>query len=297
MRGPRGVARPPAHHQPHARARAVERRPRERRRALVVVRERVDEVRPDDPLLRDHRAQVGVRQEGRLLRARARVRLPHRQLGPRVVAIGTRRAIERDRLQLRAAAGFDLQGQIVALIPGDVDRRARHVRAAEEVGLVLARVVAARRAVAIREPADRRGQVQVLIAAQLRPQQLEECLVDAQVRLQTAVARIGQVVRRDLDLRLDPIVAVLEVELGPRPDQAVRVAPVDVVRVRHQRRRAQLRPRIAAVRILRRRRAPRHAHRRAEVAGHLELPLRARLRGDDRRGLGGRREAPADLRV
>ena len=124
------------------------------------------------------------------------------------------------------------------------------MRAAEEVGLVLAGVVAARRAVTVGEAADRGGQVQVLVAAQLRPQHRDVRLVDAQVRLQPPVARIGQVVRRDLDLRLHPIVAVVEVQLGPGGDEAVRVAPVDVVRVGDQRRRAQLRARIAvAVRM------------------------------------------------
>ena len=80
-------------------------------------------------------------------------------------------------------------------------------------------------------------------------------------------------------VRLDAVVAVLEVQLGPGADEAVRVAPVDVVRVGHHRRRAQLRARNRRRRCIassrRRRRAPRHPHRRAEVTRHLELPLGA----------------------
>jgi hypothetical protein len=92
------------------------------------------------------------------------------------------------------------------------------VRAAEEVRLVLAGVPAARRAVAVRETAHREVEAPVL-AAHARERQHEVCLVDSQVGLEAPIARIGDVVRRDLDRGLRAIVAVVEVELTPRRDE------------------------------------------------------------------------------
>ena len=144
--------------------------------------------------------------------------------------------------------------------------------------------------------------MQVLVAAQLGPEQREVRLVDAQVRLQPPVARIGQVVRRDLDRRLHAVVAVVEVELGPRARPGCwcsasrcswRRGPAAAcgAACRISRRNCRSRRRLGSWS-----RAPREPHRRAEVAGHVELPLGARLRGDHRRRLGGRRHAAADLR-
>ena len=136
-------------------------------------------------------------------------------------------------------------------------------------------VVPPRRAVAVRVRARDQRQPRVL-ADELRPGHRQERLVDPEVRFQPPVTRVGDVVRRDLHRRLHPVVAVVEVQLRPGADHAVRVAPVDVVRVRHQRRRPELRPRVPrrpGVEVLRRRRSPRKAQRRPEVPRHVELPL------------------------
>ena len=235
--------------------------------------------------------------ERRLLRHRPRVGLPGGEHLVRVVhrrqPLG--RAVERDRLQLRAEPLLDEEGPVVGVV-AEVEGVPGGVRPAEQIGLVLAAVVAPRRAVAVGEPAHRRHQVEVLVARELGPVHRDERLVDPEVRLHPPVAGIGEVVRGDLDGRLDPVVAVVEIELGPGGDQAVGVAPVDVVGVGDHGRRAELRPGVAAVRVGGGGRPPRHAERRPEVTGHVELPLRARLGDDDGRGLGRRRDPPAHLR-
>ncbi len=242
-------------------------------------------------------AQVGVPKERRLLSHRTGVRLPRRKLLVGVVlrACSLGRAEERDRLQLGAAATFRLQAEGVGKIPAQIQGGASDVGAAEEIRLVLAAVVPSSRSVPVGEATDRRDEVEVLVAAQLRPSQRDERLVDAEVRFQPPVAGIRQVVRGDLDRRFDAVVSVVKVELRPGRDEAVRVAPIDVVGVRHHRRAAELRsgvrPRV--VHVLRLRRAPRKPHGRAEVAGHVELPFGARLRGDHGSRFGrGRHPAP-----
>src|SRR6185312_7427622 len=251
------------------------------------------------PLLLEDQAAVQVRDEGGLLRHRSRVGLPGRQVlvGRDAGGVAGRRTIEGDRLELAAEATLELEGEVVPVLV-ERHRRAGGVRAAEQVGLVAAGVIAAGGAVAVGVRAGDDREAPVLVD-ELRVVEAQEGLVDAQVGFQPAVARVGDVVRRDLDGRLHPVVAVVEVELGPGADHAVRVAPVDVVGVRYHRRRAQLGAGVARgahVRVPGGRRSPRQAQRRPEVAGDVELPLAGRLLGRGRDDLRRRGHEPADLR-
>ena len=164
--------------------------------------------------LRKTAPSVPVRHERRLLRDGTGVRFPGGQVGVGVGRADPRRRVERDRLQLAAEPALGLERPVVHVLV-ERDGRARDVRAAEQVRLVPASVVAAGGPVPVRVRAGNDGQAGVLVD-ELRVRHADERLVDAEVGFQPPITGVGDVVRRDLDGGLHAVIAVVEVQLGPR---------------------------------------------------------------------------------
>ncbi len=171
----------------------------------------------------------------------------------------------------------------------DVQRFTGVVNAAEQVGVVFARVVLAGGTVLVGERAHSPSEAHVFVA-EIRSQ-IDVAVGNAELSRRVAVGRVREVVALDRDRALGPSVAERQVKLGP-VRLVVRVAlPAQVLIVRNDRRveRGLALARQRAVAL-----ADAHAHRSADVAVVLELPAfvvggggRAAVRGERWSGSGG----------
>ena len=235
---------------------------------------------------------MAVVDQRRFLRGWSRARVPDaRRIRRRPGRVERRRLVERHRLELGAESLLGEQAP-VAEVGRQRQRFAGNVRAAKQVGVVLAGVEAPGRAVAIAEATRRDRHVQAT-AGEIGQPNRQVRLVDPQVGGQLAITGVGDVLRRDLHRGLDARGPDMEIELGPGRHQAAGVTPVGGGRVGHQRRRAHLRAGVAAVGVGRGRRAPRPAQRRAQVAAHPHLPRASVGRRSDRQLAGSRRQHEA----
>ena len=188
-------------------------------------------------------------------------------------------------VELGADAVLQRQTEVRRHVQERAQRLTGHVRAADQIGVVATGVVTSRRPVRVRERPHVPHHAAVL-AEQAREVERDEGLVDAELRLQIAVAPVGEVVRAQQHVGRGAVVAVGKMKLRPGAAEIVRVAPVRVNGVGDLRRGVQLG---AVIDLVRKRgpfaRAKAQAERSANVALEVELQgVRAMRHG---RGLTG----------